>query len=334
MDLNPAGCENNEIFHSDSGRWFVLKKYKFRSPGEEVAPWTVMTLHDISVIRLVTMELEKAYADLKATQAKVIQTEKMASLGQLAAGVAHEINNPIGFISSNLYSLGKYVDRLSGFIGKQEAYLAELADDQVKKNFAQLRRETKLDFILEDITDLLNESREGADRVRKIVQDLKTFSRVDEADYKSVDLNECLESTLNIVWNELKYKATVEKNLAKLPPVPCYPQQINQVLLNLLVNAGHAITEEGVISLNSWQEGVFVYIAVKDTGCGIAAENIDRLFEPFFTTKEVGKGTGLGLSISYEIIQKHGGVILVESEIGAGSTFTIKLPLKGVGKET
>lgn len=327
MDFEPQGGRENEIFHPATDRWFLLKNYHFRKTGETDGTWSVITLHDLTKIHRVSLELEHAYTELKTTQAQIIQTEKMASLGQLSAGVAHEINNPIGFISSNLYSLGKYVDRLADFIEKQGELLGDLSGSDGKDRIVQLRKKSKLDFILEDIRDLLNESQDGTERVRKIVQDLKTFSRVDEADYKSVDLNECLESTLNIVWNELKYKATIEKDLGSLPLVPCYPQQINQVLLNLLVNASHSIAEKGTIRIRSWQEDALVCIAVSDSGCGIPAENLSHLFEPFFTTKEVGKGTGLGLSISYDIVKKHGGAILVDSEVGKGTTFSIQLPL-------
>jgi len=333
MDFEPQGGRNNEIFHPATGRWFLLKTYHFRSTDEMDSRWAVITLHDLTETRRVSLELEQAYTELKTTQAQVIQTEKMASIGQLAAGVAHEINNPIGFISSNLYSLGKYVERLAGVIEKQGELLDNLAGNDGDERIEQLRQDSKLDFILEDIRDLLSESQDGTERVRKIVQDLKTFSRVDEAEYKNVDLNKCLESTLNIVWNELKYKAVIEKDLADLPPVPCYPQQINQVLLNLLVNAGHAITEKGTIIIRSWQEKDAVCIAVSDTGCGVPAENLSHLFEPFFTTKEVGKGTGLGLSISYDIVEKHGGEILVSSEVGKGTTFTIRLPVQGLSKK-
>ena len=275
-----------------------------------------------------TTQLEQAHADLKATQGQILQSEKMAAIGQLAAGVAHEINNPIGFVTSNLRSFGRYMEKLAAHIEKQEAVIAEYSADQAKELITRLREESKLDSILEDIHDLQSESLEGLDRVSKIVQNLKSFSRVDQAVSNSVDLNECLESTLNIVWNELKYTATVERDLTPLPLVTCYPQEVNQVFLNLLVNAGHAIGENGVIRLRSWQEGNMVYISISDNGCGIPEENLNRLFEPFFTTKEVGKGTGLGLSICYDIVNKHGGEIQVESRVGYGTTFTMCLPIQ------
>ena len=181
--------------------------------------------------------------------------------------------------------------------------------------------------IIEDLDDLLKESLDGADRVTKIVQDLKTFSRVDEAEYKMVNINKCIDSTINIVWNELKYKVKLKKDYGNISHTKCYPQQLNQVFMNLLINASHAIEKEGEIEIKSREENDVIFISISDTGCGIPEENLNRLFDPFFTTKEAGKGTGLGLSITYDIIKKHNGEIKVDSEIGRGTTFTIKLPV-------
>jgi two-component system NtrC family sensor kinase len=179
----------------------------------------------------------------------------------------------------------------------------------------------------EDIKGLITESLDGSERVRKIVQGLKSFARVDEAEYKYADINECIESTINIVWNELKYKATLKKDYGNLPLTKCYPQQINQVFMNLLINAGHAIESQGEITIKTWAEDGSIWVAISDTGHGIPKEDLNKIFEPFFTTKEVGKGTGLGLSITYEIVQKHDGEITVESEVGKGTTFTVRLPI-------
>jgi two-component system NtrC family sensor kinase len=252
----------------------------------------------------------------------------MASIGQLAAGVAHEINNPMGFISSNLGTLGKYVERLQTFMESQGAALSSLSTETADR-LAIERKKLKIDYLLDDIPKLLAESADGAGRVRTIVQNLKSFSRVDEAELKESDLNDCLDSTITIAWNELKYKCTVVKEFGEIPPVKCYPQQLNQVFLNLLVNGAHAIEKQGTITVRTWHEGEEVCIAVSDTGCGIPEEVRNRIFEPFFTTKEVGKGTGLGLSISYDIVKKHGGSIELQSVVGEGTTFTVHLPLHG-----
>ncbi len=272
-------------------------------------------------------KLEKAYIELKATQAKILQQEKMASIGQLAAGVAHEINNPIGFISSNLGTLDKYVNRLTEFITAQSEIMGSLKSVESEEVLREKRKKLKLDYIIPDIKDLIRESLDGADRVRKIVQDLKSFSRVDEAEHKHADINECIESTINIVWNELKYKAKVKREYGELPLTVCYPNQLNQVFMNLLVNAAHAIEEQGEIGIKTWHEDGSIFVTISDTGAGIPKEILNRIFEPFFTTKEVGKGTGLGLSITYDIVKKHNGDITVQSEEGKGTAFTVRIPV-------
>jgi len=278
-------------------------------------------------LQLALEELERAYKELKATQAQILQQEKMASIGQLAAGVAHEINNPMAFISSNLGTLDKYVHRLTGFIQTQSEVIGSLKAADAIEGLKRKQKELKLDYITEDINQLITESLEGSERVQKIVQGLKRFARVDEAEYKYADINECIESTINIVWNELKYKATLKKDYGNLPLTKCYPQQMNQVFMNLLINAGHAIEKQGEITIKTWNEDGSIWVAISDTGHGIPKESLNRIFEPFFTTKEVGKGTGLGLSITYEIVQKHNGEITVESEVGKGTTFTINIPI-------
>ncbi|MCD6570077.1 MAG: GHKL domain-containing protein [Deltaproteobacteria bacterium] len=272
-------------------------------------------------------ELENAHAELKALQAKILQSEKMAAIGQLAAGVAHEINNPTGFISSNLRTLDKYVGRLIDFIQAQSEIIESLNAKQALEELKQRRKELKLDYIIEDIKEMIKESSDGADRIRKMVQDLKTFSRTDEQEYKHADINECIETTINIVWNELKYKCTLNKEYGDIPLTKCYPQQLNQVFMNLLVNAAHAIEKQGEITIRSWQRDGLINVTISDTGCGIPRENLNKIFDPFFTTKDVGKGTGLGLSITYDIIKKHKGEIKVDSEIGKGTTFTISIPV-------
>ena len=195
------------------------------------------------------------------------------------------------------------------------------------------RKEMKLDYITDDVRNLINESLEGTSRIKRIVQDLKGFSRVDEAEYKLADINDCIESTINIVWNELKYKATMNREYGDMRNVMCYPQQLNQVFMNLLVNAAQAIEKQGEIGVRTWNGGDHVSIAISDTGSGISEERLNRIFEPFYTTKEVNKGTGLGLSIAYDIVKKHDGEILVESEVGKGTTFTVVIPVEGVKDE-
>lgn len=271
--------------------------------------------------------LEAAHAELKASQSRILQQEKMASIGQLSAGVAHEINNPIGFIISNLTTLGKYAQRLTDYLDEQERLWREQGQNEIGLVLAEKRKQLKIDYIARDLYDLVDESLEGADRVKKIVLDLKGFSRIDDSDCKEVDLHECLESTINIAWNEIKYKATLTKDFGDIPRLRCYPQQLNQVFMNLLVNAAHAIEEKGHIEVKTHPQGEGIQIDITDSGCGMSEEVRNRIFEPFYTTKAVGKGTGLGLSISYDIIKNHHGEIRVQSAPGQGTTFRIYLPL-------
>jgi two-component system, NtrC family, sensor kinase len=316
-----------ELHHAPSGRWFIFTEYPFTDQTENESHGTVITIHDTTALKMAMDDLAKAYKELQSTQAQVLQNEKMASIGQLAAGVAHEINNPIGFVSSNLGTLGKYLERLTGFIDSQTRIIEASASYEAQRELATLRQSLKIDRIIPDIRKLINESADGANRVRKIVRDLNTFSRVDNEDRKVSDLIECLESAITIVWNQLKYKATLKRNYGSIPPLNCYPQQLNQVFMNLLVNAGHAIENNGQITITTWLDDDTANVSIADTGCGIAPEHLNRIFEPFFTTKEVGRGTGLGLSISYDIIQKHHGEITVDSTVGTGTTFTVRLPL-------
>jgi len=285
-------------------------------------------------------ELEDSNNALKNMQSQLLHQEKMAAIGQLAAGVAHEINNPIGFIHSNLGTLKRYVEKIVKYNDQCEGLIqlcsredTGLEITEKAEEVISAKQEAKLDVIFDDLPNAITESQEGTERVRKIVADLKSFSRVDDTKLQHADINEGLESTLGIVWNELKYKATLKKEFRDIPQIMCYPGQLNQVFLNLLVNAAQAIEEKGEICIRTFAEAEQVCVEISDTGKGIPEEEMPRLFEPFFTTKPVGKGTGLGLSIAYEIINKHGGTIEVKSKVGQGTVFTIRLPLKGIEDE-
>ena len=279
---------------------------------------------------LLNSQLEERVAlEVRKNQEKqqaLMQCEKMASLGQLAAGVSHEINNPMGFITSNLGVLADYFDKIVRLDQFQREQCGAELSPQTRELVSNRRRSLTIEEILADGVDLINESLEGAERVTRIVKDLKSFSRVDELEYDRAALQECLESALNLCNNELHRVATIRKEYQPLPMILCHPAQLNQVFLNLLVNAGEAINPPGEIVLRSWCDGGSVYASVRDTGRGIPPEVVPRIFEPFFTTKEVGQGTGLGLSIAYEIIATHKGELTVESVVGSGTTFTVKLP--------
>jgi PAS domain S-box-containing protein len=274
-------------------------------------------------------ELQAALDKIQEVQRQLVQSEKLSSIGQLAAGVAHEINNPIGYINSNLTSLKKYVEELLLLIAEYEALEADCSNTEKVGHIQQYKAKIDLEFTKVDVLDLLSESQEGASRVKKIVQDLKDFSHAGGGDvWQWSDLHSCLDSTLNISNNEIKYKAQVVKDYGVIPQLWCLPQQLNQVFMNLLVNAAHAIEKNGTITLSTRAEGGNILIEISDNGKGIAPEHIDKIFDPFFTTKPVGQGTGLGLSVSYNIIKKHQGEIQIDSKVGEGTRFRIVLPIK------
>lgn len=274
-------------------------------------------------------KLQQAYSHLEAAQQQLLQSEKMSSIGQLAAGVAHEINNPIGYVSSNLGALEKYLGDIIVVLDKYEEIERLLVgNENLCAEMDAFKQQMDLSYIKGDVVALINESKEGLARVKKIVQDLKDFSHPDVAnEWRLANLEQGLDSTLNIVWNELKYKVEVRKEYGAIPDIECLPSQLNQVFMNLLVNAGHAIADRGVITLRTGQRGDLIWIEVEDTGNGISKENLSRIFDPFFTTKPIGKGTGLGLALAYGIVQKHAGRMEVASEIGVGTTFRIWLPV-------
>jgi signal transduction histidine kinase len=240
-------------------------------------------------------------------------------------------------VSSNLKTLSDYQKDIGQLIAKYHSLLNNLTggksdglisdeDKKIIESIKAFEEDIDIGFLLEDIDDLIGDCREGTDRIKKIVLDLKDFAHPGEDKLQSMDINSGLESTLNVVNNEVKYKATVHKDLGEIPTVKAYPQQLNQVFMNILVNAAQAIEKKGDIHIVTRKKDDFVEIDISDTGCGIDQENISRIFDPFFTTKDVGKGTGLGMNIAYNIVQKHNGTIDVRSELGKGTTFTIRIP--------
>jgi two-component system NtrC family sensor kinase len=277
-------------------------------------------------------ELTELNARLSMAQEQLMQSEKLASIGQLAAGVAHEINNPIGYVFSNFETLGTYIGRMLTMFEHYQQAEASIGNADVLASVRALRATVDLDFLIEDIPVLMAESREGISRVRKIVQDLKDFSRVDaNQEWQWANLHAGIDSTLNIVSNEVKYKADVIKEYGDIPDIECQPSHINQVIMNIVINGAHAISgERGRITIRTGCDDTDVWIEIADTGTGIPKEIQSRIFDPFFTTKPIGSGTGLGLSLSYGIIQKHGGQIDVQSAPGSGSTFRITLPIRRV----
>jgi signal transduction histidine kinase len=275
-----------------------------------------------------TRELSDALETLRRTQAQLVHREKMASLGQFVAGIAHELNNPLNFVLGNLHYLRQYAETLASAVREYE-HAAELAGGKIAARAESLWRAKDLERLLADLPSAFDGFQEGIDRATSLVRDLRTFSRLDEADRVPVNLHDALDSTLNLLRGRLA-GIRVMKEYGALPPVECLGGQVNQVFMNLLSNAADAVGERGTITIRTERAGEErVAITIEDDGCGIEPGHIDRIFDPFFTTKEVGKGTGLGLSISYEIVSRHGGTLQVQSERGAGASFRIELPITG-----
>ncbi|KKA43546.1 ATP-binding protein [Salinivibrio sp. KP-1] len=297
------------------------------APTREALP----SIPDTERLKRSTEAYQEVVSELKQLQSQLLQSEKMASIGQISAGIAHEINNPIAFISSNIRTLYDYLDKFTAYVRCLDEKIestdnrALLADRQVLKDDIQLS------YLLEDASDLIEESLEGITRVMTIVKDLKEFSHVDNGEWATTDIRRGIDSTLKIIHNEIKYAIEIERNYSpQTPDILCQPMQLNQVFLNLLINAAHAIEGEGNIKISvAPLDEEHLIIEIKDNGQGIPEEALATIFEPFYTTKPVGQGTGLGLSVSRDIVVAHGGQITVTSEQGKGTTFTIVLPCSG-----
>ncbi|WP_341319234.1 histidine kinase [Paraburkholderia sp. IMGN_8] len=272
-------------------------------------------------------EQRRLIHELEDTHVQLLQSEKLASIGQLAAGVAHEINNPMGFVNANLNTLRSWVQRLIQVVSAHESLVGRL-DPDARAPFVAAWKEADIDYVRDDNLTLVDESIDGAVRVRRIVQGLRDFSRPGSDEWSIVDVHAGLESTLNVVHNEIKYKAQVVREYGPLPDVECLPPQLNQVFMNLLLNAAQAIPERGVITIRTKSDDETVSIAISDTGVGMSADVASRIFDPFFTTKPVGQGTGLGLSVSHRIVERHRGCIDVASQPGRGTTFTVRFPIR------
>lgn len=286
-----------------------------------------------SLLNQKNFQLEEANKDLKEAQVQLLQAEKMASVGQLAAGVAHEINNPIGFVNSNMHTLSEYVATYQMIFQQLNDVLLKDTDTHQDEAIKQLRniiQQQDMEFINSDISELITDSKDGLIRVAEIVKGLKLFSRVDSDEMQSYNLNDCVRTTLAMVNNQLKYICSVETHLGSIPHIMMNMGKISQVVTNLLINAGQAIEStgaQGTITITTRELDGYIELSVQDTGCGIEPSHLDKLFNPFFTTKPEGQGTGLGLSISFGIAQEHGGTLHASSKDGEGSCFTLCLPI-------
>jgi signal transduction histidine kinase len=276
-------------------------------------------------LRAANEELASAYRELQSTQMQLIQREKMASVGRLVAGVAHELNNPIGFIYSNVGMLEDFIGRLRAML---DVFQGATLPEPVRAAAQERREALKVDYALRYLDSMIQGIREGAERSRKIVRDLRVFARGQDEVWQSVDLHEEIESSLTLLSHILKDRVTVERRFGALPPVECIRSQMDQVFLNLLANAGQAIAGPGRITITTTIEGGHAVVAIADSGPGIPAAILGQIFDPFFTTKPVGEGTGLGLSISYEIVKKHGGELRAESPAAGGAMFTLRIPIE------
>ncbi len=279
-------------------------------------------------------ELTRAYRELKSSQAQLVQSEKMASLGQMVAGVAHEINTPLGYVKNNVEMVREFLAQARSLVAAHQELVdavldpeaGELALAEKLAAIDELKSQVDPELLFDDMDTVFSDTVFGLDQIAELVMGLKNFSRLDQAMTDNVSLNDCVQSALLIAKNALKHKVQVIQQLGELPKIACAPSQINQVLLNLLTNAAQAIEGEGKILIKTWAEAGAVHLSVQDSGRGISPENLKKIFDPFFTTKPVGEGTGLGLSISFQIIEQHGGRIRVASELGRGTRFVISLP--------
>jgi len=271
-------------------------------------------------------ELARQKAELERLQAQIVHSEKMASLGQLAAGVAHELNNPAGFVYGNMQMLRECsagLERLLRFYDEAELPAAVTAEAE------RIKEEIDYKHSVDDLRSIINDCHSGAERIRDVVQNLRLFSRLDEAELKKVNLHEGIESTIRLLSQYYgPDRVILERDYGDLPPVECYAGQLNQVWMNLLVNAAQATGYKGKVHLKTYLDNRMAIIVISDTGSGIESENLKKIFDPFFTTKRVGEGTGLGLSITYGIIERHGGSITVQSKLGEGTVFTIAIPVE------
>lgn len=313
---------------------YRLQKGKFGEINELVQAYNDMAAQLLELyssleqkVQERTLELEEANNNLKEAQAMMVHSEKMRSLGELVAGIAHEINNPINFIYGNIMILDKYSKDLFELINKYTEY-EEAIPPEKRIEIEQMKEEMDIEFLKDDIKELIRSCIEGTERTKNIILDLKNFSRMEEMVMAQFDIPKEIDTTLNILNNKYKNRITIHKNYEEgLPKIEAYGGQINQVFMNILDNAAAAIEGNGDVYIDVKKIGENVEIKFKDTGKGIKKENLAKVFDPFFTTKPVGQGTGLGMSISYRVIQNHHGSINVESEIGKGATFTIVLPI-------
>ncbi len=320
---------NNEVIGIISSFTDITKYKNVVSQLEQVNRDLIKNAQMMKILKNDKFAMDR---ELRNTQRQLIYSEKLASIGYLAAGVAHEINNPIGYISTNLSVLKKYINDVCELFSSWEVLKSAVSQgdmDKIKRMIHQIsQQEEKANHILSNMVHLLEESIQGVEKIKKIVLDLKTFARHEKDTMSLINLNEVLEGILNVVWNEIKYKAQLIKKYGQISSIECNPQKLGQVFINILINASQSIEDKGEIVITTYEKDKYIHTKISDTGKGIPKSEINRIFDPFYTTKKTGEGTGLGLSLSYEIIKKYGGDISVESTLNQGTTFLISLPKK------
>ena len=306
--------------------WLVILRVSRRYQDELIATnkHLMERTEELNILnKTLDLKVQERSRALESAQRQLFQTEKMASIGQLAAGMAHEINNPIGFINSNLQTLHQYVMHYSKLV----TLLNKMDKNDIVSAWKKMKEEINFDYINDDVSILINESKSGVLKVSRIVADLKNFAAADNTAIDAVNVEETLDSMINIVWNEIKYKAELVREYHHVPSVMGNPQKISQAFLSILRNAAHAIKQKGTIIVRTLVKGNMVCVDVKDNGSGIKQEHLSKIFDPFFTTKNDHSHKGLGLSLCYDMIKKHGGDIIVHTTWGEGTTFTVMLPL-------
>jgi signal transduction histidine kinase len=276
------------------------------------------------------VNISKKFKERKEAEASDhAHISKLSTVGELAVGIIHEVNSPVAFVMGNINAMKNYLAQFAQLLSAYDkVVVAEAVEDvnSAKESLIEVKKKLKVDFMMEDMNDIVVESIDGLERIRDIVASLKSYAHSDNEKIAPIDINKTIEQSIKIIWNELKYKCTLNKELTDIPLVNCNAGQLSQVFMNLMVNASHAIDEQGILTVGTKHVDDTVVISIQDNGSGIPQELIDKLFEPFFTTKPEGVGTGLGLSISKEIVEKYGGTIRIESEVDVGTTFIVTMP--------
>jgi signal transduction histidine kinase len=323
-----------EHFHERTGEWFVLNLCRCRNGPGEAAEGFVVTIHNATGIKKAARELERRYervnaelSGIRQEHAEVLRREKAAAVGRLAAGVANDIHHPVGVVASNLNTLGLYLGRMKEILADQSACIDAGAPAAKVDALRRKREQLKIEYILDDLDELIGETREGAESIRTVAADLKSFSRKETGACQPTDINACVREAVNGLRSELERKAALKAEFGKLPGTRCSAGEMTRALRNLLAHAADAHADRGVVTVRTWSEGGFVCVSIGDTGQGIPADRLDRIFDPYFSARETGGPEGLGLSIAYDIVGKHEGEILVRSKPGEGTTFTVRVPV-------